>query len=116
MMLSYQGQKTAAIVVAMLLAGLAIVQVADPADFGLTAVAVRWVGVVTAMLGVLAGFLPSVRGMGNDPSFLINRISELPPYERQAIASTLADRAEKPAESQADATIRDVLDRDEARE
>lgn len=91
--MSYQTQRYVAIAVAVLLAGLAVIQVADPADFGLSPVMARWLGVVVAMLGVLATFLPSVRGMGNDPQFLINRISELPQYQRQVVASTLADRA-----------------------
>jgi asparagine N-glycosylation enzyme membrane subunit Stt3 len=93
--MSYQAQRYLAIVVAVLLAGIAVIQVADPADFGLSPVAAHWLGVVVAMLGVLSSFLPSVRGMGTDPTFLIHRIQELPVHEQQAIASTLADRAER---------------------
>lgn len=95
--MSYQAQRYAAIVVAVLLAGLAVIQAADPTDYGLAPIAARWLGVAAAMLGVLAGFLPSVRAMGNDPSFLVNRIRELPTHERQAIATELADRAERDA-------------------
>jgi hypothetical protein len=58
---SYSIQYYAGVFVAMLLAGLAILQAADPTDFGLTVVQGRWVGVVAAMLGVLAGALPSWR-------------------------------------------------------
>jgi hypothetical protein len=93
--MSYQAQRYAAIAVSVVLAGLGVILVADPADFGLTPVAARWLGVAVAMLGVLQGFLPSVRGMGTDPAFLIHRIQELPIHEQQAIASTLADRAER---------------------
>lgn len=95
--MSYQTQRYLAIATAVLLAGMAVIQAADPADFGLSPVMARWLGVAGAMLGVLATFLPSVRGMGNDPEFLIHRISELPQYQQQVIASTLADRAEHEA-------------------
>jgi hypothetical protein len=91
--MSYAQQKRCAYAVAILLAGLAVVQVADPADFGLTPVMVRWLGVLTAMLGVAAGFLPSVRGMGNDPGFLANRVSELSEHDRQAVVADVQDRA-----------------------
>jgi hypothetical protein len=90
----YQHQRYLAYAVAILLAGIAVVQAADPADFGLTPVMVRWLGVITAMLGVAAGFLPSVRGMSKDPEFLANRVWELPPQERHLVASDLADRAD----------------------
>jgi hypothetical protein len=90
--MSYAQQKRCAYAVAILLAGLAVVQVADPADFGLTPVMVRWLGVLTAMLGVAAGFLPSVRGMGNDPGFLANRVSELSEHDRQAVVADVPAR------------------------
>lgn len=95
--MTYAAQKRAAIAVAIILAGLAVVQAAAPADFGLTPVMARWLGVLTAMLGVAAGFLPSVRGMGADPSFLANRVWDLPPAQREVVASDLADRAERQA-------------------
>lgn len=95
--MSYQAQRYAAVAVAVLSAGLAVILAADPVDFGLSPIAARWLGVVAAMLAVLAGFLPSVRGMGMDPAFLADRISELPSAERRVLATTLADRAEKEA-------------------
>lgn len=101
MILSYQTQRILAIVVGALLAGCALIQVADPADFGLTPVMVHWLNVLVAMLGVVAGVLPSVRGMGTDPVFLANRISELPKEQQQAVATILADRETKaPADAQ----------------
>ncbi len=93
-MMSYQTQKYLAIAVSAVLAGLALVQVGNPADFGLSPVLAHWLNVVIAMLGILAGVLPSVRNLGGDPVFLANRISELPPEQRRVIATTLADRAE----------------------
>ncbi len=96
--MSYSQQKTAAMVLAALLAGLAIIQAA-PADLGLTPVMARWVGVIAAMLGVLAGFLPSVRNLGTDPQFLAHRVSELPLQKRRAFATRMANQAEKDAEA-----------------
>jgi hypothetical protein len=91
--MSYATQRYLSIAVAMTLAGWALVQVADPADFGLTPVIVRWLGVVMAMLGVGQGFLPSVRGMSKDPGFLANRVSELEPHDRAHVVQEVQDRA-----------------------
>lgn len=93
--MSYQTQRYLSIAVSVLLAGLAVIQLANPADFGLTPVMAHWLGVIVAMLGVLAGFLPSVRGMGNDPDFLVHRIEDLSPEQRQHVATTLANHAEQ---------------------
>lgn len=87
--MSYRHQRVAAFAVAVVLGGLAVVQAGDPADFGLTPVAGRWLAVLASMLGIAAGFLPSVRGMGSDPKFLANRVAELPEHEQQAVVSTV---------------------------
>lgn len=52
---------TVAVVVAALLAMLGVVQVADPASLGIPPTAIAWAGVLSAGLGVVASFLPSVR-------------------------------------------------------
>lgn len=90
--MSYGQQRIVAIGVAVLLAGFAVILAADPADFGLTPVAARWLGVVVAMLGVGQGFLPSVRGMSRDPGFLANRIMDLSPAERGELIRTVEHR------------------------
>lgn len=51
----------AAVAVAAILAGLAVIQAGNPADFGLSPLVVKWLGVVTAVLGIVAGALPSWR-------------------------------------------------------
>lgn len=108
-MLSYANQRMLAVAVAVLLAGVAVVQVADPADFGLTPVMVRWLGVIGAMLGVLSSFLPSVRGMSTNPDFLANRVSELPPSDRVQVVREVQERAGQPVPTAAE--IADELER-----
>lgn len=96
--MTYSQQRIAAILVAAILVGIAALQAA-PMDFGLTPIMARWLGLVGTVLGVVAGFLPSVRGMSTDPTFLANRISELPPKKRKALATKMANQAEKDAEA-----------------
>lgn len=62
----YVWQYAASIAVAALLAGLAVVQAGNAADFGLSPVAAKWLGVLSAVLGVLAGALPSWRRPPSD--------------------------------------------------
>lgn len=57
---SYTALYVLAVAVAVILAGLAAIQVADPDLLGLTRKHLAWAGVASAMLGVLASFLPRV--------------------------------------------------------
>jgi hypothetical protein len=91
--MTYRQQRYLAVAVAVVLAGIGVLQVADPSDFGLTPVALRWLGVLSAMLGVLAGYLPSVRGRGTDPEFLADRVWELSPDDREQLTFELERRA-----------------------
>lgn len=111
--MTYSQQKTAVIILAAILAGLAIIQAANAADFGLGPIAMRWLGVLGAVLGVLAGFLPSVRGMSTDPTFLEHRISELPEKKRRALATKLANRAAKDAEARYPRKVTESMSDDE---
>lgn len=92
-MLGYAQQRYLAYAVAIALAGWAIVQAANPADYGLTPIMVRWLGVIMSMLGVAAGFLPSVRGRSTDPEFLADRVSELPAHEQRVVIGGVQERA-----------------------
>jgi hypothetical protein len=56
----------AAVLVAMLLAGLGLIQVADAERLGISPIVKEWLGIVSAMLGVLAGALPSWRKPPNE--------------------------------------------------
>ncbi len=64
--MSYTIQYWAAVVVAVALGGLTFLQAGDAESFGISPVVVKWLGVVSAMLGVLAGALPSWRRPPND--------------------------------------------------
>jgi hypothetical protein len=57
-----------AIVVAVVLASMAVAQATDPALLGISPVAARWLGIVSAGLGVLAGFLPPVHRLSDPPT------------------------------------------------
>lgn len=66
--MSEQRQFYAAVLVAVLLAVLGAIQVADPVSLGLTSRVAAWLGVASAGLGVLASFLPSVRRRPEPPA------------------------------------------------
>jgi hypothetical protein len=108
-MLGYAAQRYLAILVAMLLTGWAVVQAANPADFGLTPIAVRWIGVVMAMLGVLASVLPSIRGMSRDPNFLVNRVNDLDDHDREQVVKEIAPQTVAP-QPDYPSFVRDITD------
>jgi len=85
------------IAVAVALGMLGAVQIADPSALGITPVAARWLGIIATGLGILQGFLPRVQGPTTDPETLADRIWDLPEEDRQQIATTLANRAERAA-------------------
>lgn len=85
------------VAVAVALAMLAAVQLADPVSLGISPVAARWFGIVATGLGVLATFLPRVQGPTTDPEALADRVWALPPEDREMVARDLAERAEREA-------------------
>lgn len=58
---SWGWQRIAAIVIAVLLGVLGVVQVADPTVSGVSVRAAFWLGVVATGLGILQSFLPPVQ-------------------------------------------------------
>lgn len=87
-----------AIVIAVSLAMLGAVQAADPVLLGISPVMARWFGIISAGLGVLAGFLPPVHRLSDtantddfDPAF-VDAISD----------ALLKKRAEQIAQSHPD--------------
>ena len=62
----YTLQYAGAVVVAAVLAGMAVIQAGNPSEFGLDPIAAKWLGVLSAMLGILAGALPSWRRPPDD--------------------------------------------------
>lgn len=91
--MNYGQQKTLAIGVTVTLGILAAIQVADAKTLGLSPTVVAWLGIISAGLGILSGFLPNVRGVARNPTFLEHRIAELPLTERKRLATRLANRA-----------------------
>ena len=90
---SYTVQRSIAIGVAVALVILGAIQVADPSSLGINPIVARWLGILAAGLGTLAGFLPSVQGRGKDPSYLTDRVWELEPEDRARVARDLTERA-----------------------
>lgn len=81
------------IAVAVGLAMLAAVQLADPESLGISPVAVRWLGIVAAGLGILQTFLPKAQGPSKDPEAVADRVLALTPAERTALIDELEHRA-----------------------
>lgn len=63
------------------------VQVAGPESLGISPVAIRWLGIIVAGLGILQGFLPRAQGPTTDPSELTDRVSSLPASDQREIVS-----------------------------
>lgn len=57
-----------AIVIAVVLATLTTIQVADPSLLGISPRAVAWLGIVAGALGTVQSFLPAVQGDGRASS------------------------------------------------
>lgn len=85
------------IAVAVAVAMLGAVLLADPESLGISPVAARWLGIIGVGLALLQSFLPRVQGPKKDPETLIGRVWDLPPAERQMVAARLAERAEHEA-------------------
>lgn len=98
------------VAVAVALAMLAAVQLADPASLGISPVAVRWLGIVGVGLGLLQGFLPKVQGATKDPEALADRVWALPEADRRLIANDLAHRAERAKRATRAKAVRPVPD------
>lgn len=95
--MSHDNQRALAIGVTVLLGCLGAVQLASPDVLGITPRVSAWLGIVSVGLGLLASFLPNVRG--TSPETLADRVWNLPTDERQAVADDLATRAVHEAES-----------------
>ncbi len=69
------------------------VQMAGPESLGISSVAIRWLGILAAGLGILQGVLPRVQGPTTDPQTLTDRIRALPEHDRKLVEQNLADDA-----------------------
>lgn len=100
-MLNYSQLRVLAIITTILSAGLLAVHAADADILGLTPRILAWLSIVAGMIAVGQGFLPDVRGTATDPTFIKNRIRELPPEDRLQLAQELADQAVADAQARA---------------
>lgn len=83
--MSYEQQRILAIAVAIAIGMLGAVAIADSETSGLTPRMLFWLAVISTGLGILQGFLPSVRGSDQQPQHIANRIMELSPADRAAL-------------------------------
>ncbi len=83
--MSYSQQKILAIVLTIVAGAITLVQAGNADVLGLTPRVLAWLGVLSGVIGIGLGFLPSVRGMGSDPGFLANRIMDLTPVQRREL-------------------------------
>jgi hypothetical protein len=59
--MSYRAMYAAAVAVAVIAAILAAMQLANPAELGISPIVVAWIKIITPGLTILASVLPSVR-------------------------------------------------------
>ncbi len=72
---------------------LGAIQVAGPESLGVSAIMIRWLGIVAAGLGILQGFLPRVTGPTTDPSTIADRVSSLPSSDQREIVNSVVASA-----------------------
>jgi hypothetical protein len=90
--MTYGQQRALAIAVAAALGMIGAVQLGNAQTLGITAQMTAWLGVVSAGLGILAGFLPTIQGRSRDPEFLADRIDDLSASDRALLLSEMEHR------------------------
>lgn len=68
------------------------VQVAGPESLGVSAVAIRWLGIVAAGLAIVQGFLPKVQGPTTDPAEIADRVWNLSDEDRAKVIDEVEQR------------------------
>lgn len=91
-MFDYSRQRALAIAVAVVLGMLGAISLASAETLGLTPRVVAWLAIVSTGLGILQGFLPSVRGTDQQPEHIANRIMELSRPERLELLAEIEQR------------------------
>lgn len=98
--MSYGQQRVLAIAVAIALGMLGAVALGNAETLGISPTIAAWLTVVGVGLGILQGFLPSVRGTDREPEHIANRIMELPREKRlQLVAEVERRHAEEDSAS-----------------
>lgn len=62
----YRYQYAITIALTVVTAGFAVIVVSDPGDLGLSPIALRWIGVIQAMIATALTFLPKITKPPND--------------------------------------------------
>jgi hypothetical protein len=89
---SYSQQRILAVAVAIALGMLGAIAVGNAETLGLTPRILAWLAIISTGLGILQGFLPSVRGTDQKPEHIANRIMELTPAERADLIAEVEHR------------------------
>lgn len=90
--MTYSRQRVLAVAVAICLGMLGAISLASAETLGLTPRVVAWLAIISTGLGILQGFLPSVRGTDQRPEHIANRIMELTPAERRDLIAEVEHR------------------------
>lgn len=90
--MSYGQQRVLAVSIAVCLGMLGAVALGNAETLGISPRVAAWLAVISTGLGILQGFLPSVRGTDQQPEHIANRIMELTPAERSELIRTVEHR------------------------
>jgi hypothetical protein len=81
-----------AIAIAVALGMLGAVALGNAETLGISPTVAAWLAVVSTGLGILQGFLPSVRGTDQQPEHIANRVMELSKPERLELLAEIEQR------------------------
>jgi hypothetical protein len=96
---TYSQQRVLAIAVTVCLGMLGAVALGNAETLGISPRILAWLSVFSTGLGILAGFLPNVRGTDQKPEHIANRIMELTPVERAELQAEVERRGPPPPPS-----------------
>lgn len=84
-------QRQLGIAVTVAIGIVGFLQVGNADLLGLTPRALAWLGILSSGLGLLAGFLPTVRGRSMDPDDLADRIEAMTPQARRKLQARITE-------------------------
>ena len=90
--MNYGQQRVLAIAIAVCLGMLGAVALGNAETLGISPRVAAWLAVISTGLGILQGFLPSVRGTDQQPEHIANRIMELNRAERLDLLAEIEKR------------------------
>lgn len=90
--MSYGQKRALAIAVSVCIGMLGAVALGNAETLGISPQVAAWLTVIGTGLGILQGFLPSVRGEDSQPEHIANRIMDLSQPDREVLISEVARR------------------------